>query len=66
MKMPEINKPVNAVLQHWYTKRTITAELIAVVGYNWKTTDDNSELSYDWDVIGWEYVTKKRRKAKVL
>lgn len=57
MKLPEIGKTVHAKLQHWYTKSIIYAALIYVVedDVNWRTADDMSELSHDWDVIGWEY-----------
>ena len=57
MEMPIVNIPVIATVQHFHTKGKRTAMLIAVdeddVG--WRTCDDDSELSYDWDVIAWEY-----------
>ena len=57
IELPELNKPVIATLQHFYTKGKIKFDLIAVDedDVTWRTCDDHSELSYDWDVIFWEY-----------
>lgn len=54
---PEVGKVVDATLQHWYTKNQIQAELVHVDedDVTWRTVDDNSELSYDYNVIDWKY-----------
>lgn len=54
--LPEYNVPVLCVVEHWKTKGTQEAELIFVKedDCNWRTADDNSELSYDWNVIKWK------------
>ena len=42
-------------LQHATSGTVIYAELIHVLESDcaWRTADDNSELSFDWDVIRW-------------
>jgi len=55
IELPNEGMIVNATLQHWYTKGTQQADLVRVNedDVTWRTADDNSELSYDWDVISW-------------
>jgi hypothetical protein len=55
--MPKINTVVNATIEHWHTKGKRQAELIHVKedDVSWRTADDNSELSYDWNVVAWVY-----------
>ena len=67
MKMPDINKTVNATLQHFHTKNKRLAELIAVDedDVNWRTADDGSELSHDWDVISWEYAGEETKEREL-
>jgi len=57
MEMPEVGKVVNAVLEHWYTKGRVGAELVHVDedDCDWRTADDNSELDLNWNVVEWEY-----------
>ena len=52
---PVVGDIVNATIQHWRTKKTRFVELIYVAedGCTWRTPDDNSKLSLDWDVIDW-------------
>jgi hypothetical protein len=52
---PEYNKVVVAEIEHWYTKGTRIVELIRVDedDVDWRTADDNSELSHDWSVKKW-------------
>lgn len=68
MKLPKLNTPVMATVQHWYTKGTREAELIHVDESDvvWRFCDDRSELSYDWDVINWKYLKNKTpKKGKI-
>ena len=61
VELPRYGEPVLATLRHWHTKNERTAVLICVdeSDCDWRTADDNSEISYDWDVISWEYLSKK-------
>lgn len=54
-KMPEVGTVVVAILQHWHTKGLRQTELIIVDegDCSFRTTDDNSEISYDWDITHW-------------
>ena len=54
MEMPPVGVVVKVTLEHWFTKGTQEAELIHVDedDVDWRTAD-NSELSYDWNVISW-------------
>lgn len=58
---PEVGRPVLATCQHFHTKGTQQAVLVAVEesDVDYRFEDDNSELSYDWSVIAWEYVEGK-------
>ena len=57
---------VLAVIQHWHTK----GERFAMLRYveeddcRWRTADDNSELSYDWNVIKIILVKDLDKKAE--
>jgi len=53
--MPKIGTIVIAILQHWYTKGKRQTELKAVDedDCNFRTADDDSEISYDWTVTHW-------------
>ena len=55
---PEYNKVVLAVLKGCETGKEVEYEMIYVNEDDccWRTADDNSELSYAWDVIKWKYV----------
>jgi hypothetical protein len=52
---PSTGASVKAKVQHWHTKniRTETLKKVNEDDVEWRTADDNSELSYDWDVIEW-------------
>jgi hypothetical protein len=54
-KKPRLKVPTVCVVQHWNTKRLRHALLKRVNegDCNWRTVDDNSELSYNWNVIYW-------------
>jgi len=56
---PDINKPVLAIVQFWGTKITRYALLYAVEegDQDYRTVDDDSELSYAWTVIAWDYLS---------
>lgn len=56
MKLPKPGTKVIALLEHWHTKGKRKAELIRVNEDDcaWRTVDDRSEISYDWNVIHWE------------
>lgn len=53
---PEPGTTVLAVLQHWHTKNKRFAVLKSVDedDCSYRTADDNSELSHDWNVIAWD------------
>ena len=57
---------VLAVIQHWHTKGERFAMLRHVKedDCSWRTADDNSELSYDWNVIRLILVKDLDKKAK--
>ena len=48
---------VVAEVEHCIGEYKATVELIAVdeSDVSWRFADDHSELSYDWDVMSWEY-----------
>ena len=47
--------PVLCKIQHWYTKGEREYLLVRVLedDCSWRTADDNSELSHDWNVVAW-------------
>lgn len=53
--LPENGKRYLCKLQHYKTKQIIEYELIKVTedDCEWRTADDNSEISYNWDVVQW-------------
>lgn len=57
---PPLNTPVLATIEHWYTKgkRYAILKRVKESDCNWRLTDDNSELSYDWNVVGWTILPK--------
>jgi hypothetical protein len=54
-KYPKVGSIVVAVVRHFHTKgtRTVTLKYVAEDDCNWRTADDGSELSHDWDVVKW-------------
>lgn len=56
--LPEFGKPVLAILRHCSTGNQQYAILRSVDGgdHDWVTCDDGSELSFNWDVIAWQYL----------
>ena len=60
---PIIDRPVLAIVQHWYTKGKRFAVLKGVdaADHDWQTVDDGSELSNDWNVIAWDYLPELKK-----
>lgn len=59
VKLPEFNKPVIAVIKSshsWTFNIEVKMVCVDEDDCTWRFFDDDSELSYDWDVIYWEYV----------
>lgn len=54
-RYPELNKPVLCQVRHFGSGRVQEAWLIHVDedDCDWRTSDDHSEISYDWDVLYW-------------
>lgn len=54
-EMPPPGSPVLCQLQGCFTGQVVEFELVHVKedDCSWRTADDNSEVSYDWDVIAW-------------
>jgi len=61
---PLLGISVLAVVEHWHTKGKRFAVLKAVneSDCNYRTADDNSELSHDWAVIAWDYLPDLKAK----
>ena len=56
---PEPGKPVKVVLKHsekWIFHTDVILIHVEESDVHWRFHDDGSELSYDWDVIYWEYL----------
>ena len=55
--LPQVGVIVVAEVEHCIGEYKATVELIAVdeSDVSWRFADDQSELSYDWDVMSWEY-----------
>jgi len=59
VKKPEIGRKVKAVLKIGHKWSFHTDSILVAVDEpdcDWRFADDAAELSYDWDVIYWEYV----------
>ena len=54
--LPRLNEPLLAVVQHWKTYGKKFAILKRVNDCDYRTVDDDSELSHDWVVVAWEYL----------
>jgi len=54
-EMPPLNAPVKCQLQHWHAKGIQEHELVHVAedDCSWRTADDNSEVSHDYNVTAW-------------
>lgn len=54
-RMPELEHPVKCRLKHWNSEEVQEHKLIHVAedDCSWRTADDRSEVSYNWDVIEW-------------
>jgi hypothetical protein len=57
-KPERMNTTVLAVVEHWNSKGQRYAVLYAVDedDNDWRTADDDSELSHDWNVVSWIYL----------
>lgn len=55
---PEFDKPVIAMVQHFEGNRNVYSVLKHVdeSDCDWRVVDDNSELSYSWNVIKYKYI----------
>ena len=64
-EMPEPGINILAIVRHWYTggKRFAVLWIVDKPDGCYRTVDDNSELSHDWDVIAWDYLPELRKKA---
>lgn len=64
-EMPEPGINILAIVRHWYTGGRRFAVLWIVDKHDgcYRTVDDNSELSHDWNVIAWDYLPELRKKA---
>ena len=56
--MPEVDKPIEAIVRFCGSGKEVTAELKRVDedDCSWRTIGDNSELSYSCDVVKWRYL----------
>lgn len=54
-RLPAVGSKVLCKLQHCHTGGIQEHELVKVreSDCSWRTADDNSELSYDWNVLEW-------------
>ena len=57
---PPVGEVVVVQLRGCGTGRMVEAELVHVEedDVTWRTADDMSEVSYDWDVVGWRVRTQ--------
>lgn len=70
IELPPVGTHVLATLEHGHNKKKFLMELVRVDegDCDWRTPDDNSEVSYDWDVVDWvaipsEWIDKVRALA---
>lgn len=50
--LPPVGKPVLAKLKHIKGK-IVFEDLFRDTDGEWRTVDDNSEISYEWDIVSW-------------
>jgi hypothetical protein len=64
---PELGVEVLGIVQHWNTKgkRIISIKKVNESDCEWRTADDNSEISYDWNVTHWMPVPDDWEKYKM-
>jgi hypothetical protein len=57
--LPSDGLPVLAIIQHWYTKgcRYVMVKHVTTDDHDWVIADDDSELSRDWDVVCFAYLS---------
>jgi len=57
-QMPDTGRVVKSIIQNCATGEGDLVVLIAVDESDclWRFTDDNSELSREWDVLCWTYI----------
>jgi hypothetical protein len=55
-QVPEVGLPVRALLKGATTGKLVESVLVHVDESDcfWRTADDNSEVDFNWDVIGWK------------
>ena len=58
VELPEVNKPVIAIIKHFNSWSTVKTEMIAVDedDCNWRFLNDKCELSNEHNVVYWEYI----------
>ena len=56
-QLPEYGKPVIAKIRHYHSYRLKQVDLVRVEEDDcvWRFTEDNCELSHEWEVIYWQY-----------
>lgn len=57
---PPVGVVVVAQLRGCGTGRTVESDLVRVEDddVTWRTADDMSEVSYEWDVVGWRLLAQ--------
>ena len=59
VKMPNIGRKVCAVIKNsdtWTLNTEVNLIAVNEDDCDWRFEEDNCELSYDWDVVYWEYL----------
>ncbi|EJY6032818.1 hypothetical protein FA341_31685 [Pseudomonas aeruginosa] len=54
-RLPRAGAEIQCRLKHFNTKGVLEHRLVKVEedDCSWRTADDHSEISYDWDVVEW-------------
>lgn len=57
VELPEVGKPVRAIIKHFDSWKIAEVDLVAVDedDCNWRFLEDTCELAHDWNVVYWEY-----------
>lgn len=55
-RLPATGQEMRCRLEHWNSDKIVEERLVKVDEDDcaWRTADDNSEISYNWNVIEWE------------
>ena len=60
--LPDLNKQVIAIIKHadrWEIDTAVLLKHVNESDCDWRFVIDNAELSYDWDVLYWEYTVRR-------